>query len=99
MQAGLVDANLGGGLVKKRVARPGRGKSTGYRTIVAAVLRGRWVFLYGFAKSERDNVPEKQLRALHELGRAYLGYDEGTIDMLAATGKVVEVDDGESQAS
>jgi hypothetical protein len=57
------------------------------------------VFLYGFAKSERDDVPDKQLRALHELARAYLGYSEATIDVLAATGEVVEVDDGESQTS
>jgi hypothetical protein len=99
MRHGLVDASLGGGLVKKRVARPGRGKSGGYRTIVAADLRERWVFLYGFAKSERDDVADKQLRALRELARAYLGYSEETIDVLAAAGEVVEVDDGESQAS
>jgi hypothetical protein len=51
------------------------------------------------AKSERDDVADKQLRALRELARAYLGYSEETIDVLAAAGEVVEVDDGESQAS
>ena len=32
---GLVDADLGGGLIKQRVARPGHGKSSGYRTVIA----------------------------------------------------------------
>ena len=55
MRHGLVDANLGGGLLKKRVARPGGGKRGGYRAFLASNERDRWIFMYGFAKKERDN--------------------------------------------
>lgn len=51
MARGLVDADLGGGLFKQRVARIGQGKRGGYRTIVATRKSGAWFFLYGFAKS------------------------------------------------
>jgi len=62
MRNGLLDADLGGGVFKKRIARPGRGKRGGYRTILAADLRNRWVFLFGFAKSKRDNLDDAELR-------------------------------------
>ena len=52
---GLVDADLGGGLIKQRVARPRQGRSGGYRTVIAFRWLDRAVFLHGFAKSERDN--------------------------------------------
>ena len=95
MQAGLVDAVLGGGLVKKRVARAGGGKRGGYRTLLATNLRDRWVFLFGFSKSERDNVDEPELRALKHIAQAYLGMDEQTRDRLLDAGELIEVDDGE----
>ncbi len=56
MTHGLVDADLGGGLVKKRIARPGQGKSGGYRTLVATNQCNRWVFVFGFSKSERSRL-------------------------------------------
>jgi hypothetical protein len=52
----LIDASLGGGLVKKRVSRNGQGKRGGYRTIVAKPKPGTWLFVYGFAKSKQGNV-------------------------------------------
>jgi hypothetical protein len=55
-ESGLIDANLGGGLIKQRVARLGQGRSGGYRAVVAYRRLGRAVFLYGFAKNERDNI-------------------------------------------
>ena len=51
MRAGLVEADLGGNLFKKRIARPGRGKSGGFRTIVVTNFQSRWFFVYGFAKN------------------------------------------------
>lgn len=50
MRAGLIDAYLGGGVVKKRIRRPGQGKRGSYRTLLATNLRDRWLFLFGFAK-------------------------------------------------
>ena len=61
---GLVDADLGGGVVKKRVAMPGRGKSGSARTLVATNRGDRWFFVFGFEKNERDNVSPKELRTL-----------------------------------
>jgi hypothetical protein len=53
MAEGLIDADLGGHVVKKRVALHGQGKRGGARTIVATKLAGRWFFLYGFRKNDR----------------------------------------------
>ncbi len=99
MRRGLVDANLGGGLVKKRVARSGGGKSGGYRTLLAADFRERWVFLYGFAKNERDNVEDDELRELKRLAQSYLALSEETIERLLDAGKLIEVTNGEPEAS
>src|SRR3989440_12128715 len=55
-ERGLIDADLGGGLIKQRVARPGKGKGGGYRTLIAYRSGERAVFLFGFAKSDRDNL-------------------------------------------
>ena len=62
MSEGLVDADLGGAIYKKRVALPGRGKSGGARTIVATRLSARWFFLYGFGKNDRSNIDKDELR-------------------------------------
>jgi hypothetical protein len=94
MQAGLVDANLGGGLLKKRVARAGGGKRGGYRTLLASNLRDRWVFLYGFSKNERDSVDDVELRALKRIAQAYLGMDETLLKRFLDAGELTEVDDG-----
>jgi hypothetical protein len=99
IENGLVDANLGGGLLKKRVARSGAGRRGGYRTLLAADLRTRWVFLYGFAKNERDNVDEDELRELKRLAQVYLAMREDTVDKLLEAGELMEAKNGESQAA
>jgi hypothetical protein len=62
----LIDADLGGGLIKQRVARPGKGKSGGYRTLIAYRTQHYALFLFAFAKNERDNVSRNQLALLKE---------------------------------
>lgn len=99
MRSGLADAVLGAGLFKKRIARAGHGKSGGYRAILASDLRDRWFFLYGFAKKERDNVDDDELRSLKRLAQVYLGMDDETIDRLIAAGELMEVRHGESQTA
>lgn len=64
MMDGLIDADLGGNVVKKRVALPGRGKSGGSRTLIATNKSDRWFFLLGYEKNERANIGDKDLRAL-----------------------------------
>jgi hypothetical protein len=68
----LIDADLGGGVVKKRVAMQGRGKSSGSRTLVATNKADRWFFVFGFQKNERANINDKQLRALQEAAAGLL---------------------------
>ena len=79
IERGLVDAVLCGGLVKKRVAREGSGKSSGYRTIIAFSSGQRSLFLYGFAKNDRDNIGDDELRELRKLSQLFLGLKEEEI--------------------
>ena len=66
-QQGLIDADLGGHVIKQRVARVGQGRSSGYRTIIAFRAAHRAVFLYGFAKNERDNIADDELATLKKI--------------------------------
>lgn len=79
IESGLVDAVLGGGLVKKRIAREGSGKSSGYRTLIAFSSGQRSLFLYGFAKNDRDNIGDDELRELRKLSQIFLGLSEEEI--------------------
>ena len=74
---GLVDADLGGGLIKQRVARQGRGRSGGYRMIIAFRMRKRAVFLYGFAKNERGNIGPDEARRFASRGARLARGDDG----------------------
>jgi hypothetical protein len=94
MELGLVDARLGGGLFKKRVALPGGGKRGGARTIVAGNFRDRWIFLYGFAKNERGNIDQKEERDLKRIGGVLLGLDRTALGRLLEAGEIFEVKDG-----
>src|ERR1035438_6866537 len=78
-EMGLIDADLGGGLIKQRVARAGKGRSGGYRTIIAYRRAGRAVFLLGFAKSERGNIDIDELAELRTVGLNWLNASSETI--------------------
>jgi hypothetical protein len=99
MRRGLVDVNLGGGLLKKRIARRGAGRSGGYRTLVASDRHERWIFVYGFAKNDRDNVDDDELSDLQRIGQAYLAMSEEVIQRFIAIGELREIDYDDSQAS
>ncbi len=91
MCEGLVDADLGGGIVKKRVALPGYGKRGGARTIVATKMAGRWFFLFGFSKNERSNVDKDELRALQEVASELLSFDDQQLTIALDAGEIVEI--------
>ena len=91
MVRGLADADLGGGLVKKRVALPGQGKRGGARTLVATRLADRWFFLIGFAKNERANIDAEELKALQELAKEYLALDDRQLEQAVTAGKFTEI--------
>lgn len=94
-EAGQVDADLGGGLIKQRVARTGQGKSGGFRTIIAYRRGDRGVFLYGFAKSGRDNIDDDELEAWRDIGRRYLDLEADQIAAAIAANELTEVSNDE----
>lgn len=73
---GIVDADLGGGVIKQRVARTGQGRSGGYRFLIAYRSGDRAVFLYGFAKNERENIEDDELTTLREIAAGWLEADD-----------------------
>jgi hypothetical protein len=90
-ERGLVDASLGGGLIKQRVARPGQGRSGGYRVVLAWRVKARTVFLFGFAKSERDNIDDDELATLQDVGRQFLEATDTALAEALAKGALLEV--------
>ena len=96
-ERGLVDADLGGGVIKQRIARPGGGKSGGFRSIILFRAGSRAFFVYGFPKSERDNIDANELAAFRELAATMLAYDDETLDEAIEAGVLREVA-GDDQA-
>jgi hypothetical protein len=91
-ERGLVDADLGGGLIKQRVARPGQGRSGGFRTLIAYRRGVRGVFVYGFAKSERSNIGPGELAFWRKIAQAILAMVHTEMARAVAAGEIVEVD-------
>lgn len=89
-EQGLIDAELGG-VIKQRVARPGRGRSSGYRLLVAYRAKHRAVFLYGFAKRERENIDPDELVTLREIAGRWLAADAKHIAQALDEGILEEV--------
>ncbi len=90
-EQGSVDAELGGGLIKQRVARSGKGRSGGYRTLVAYGQAERSIFLYGFAKNERDNIDARELADLKKLSGRYLTFADHELEKALSAGELTEL--------
>lgn len=88
---GLIDADLGGGLVKQRIARSGAGRSGGYRTLIFFRSGVRAIVAFGFAKSDRDNIDRHDEANLKKAAKIALGFSESEIDRLLLSGALVEV--------
>ena len=100
MRAGLYDADLGGGLLKKRIARIGQGKRSGFRTLIATNKGTRWIFVYGFPKNERSNIDKDEEDALKQLAAHLLALTSQTLDQAECAGELMEVHcDAKSQIS
>jgi len=93
-ESGLVDADLGGGVIKQRVARTGQGKSGGYRTLILFRQGDRAIFAFGFAKSAQANISKADLALLRNAASEALEWNVGELDRLVALGTLVEIDDG-----
>lgn len=91
MQRGLIDADLGGHVVKKRVALPGQGKRGSTRTLVGTNYRDRWFFLFGFGKNERDNITANELVVLQEIAKDLLALDDKQLEIAIENGELLEM--------
>jgi hypothetical protein len=98
MCAGLIDADLGRQVFKKRVATPGRGKSGGARVVVATNLGNRWFFVYGFEKRERANIDARELAAFLRLAGVLLRLDAGRLAVEQQLGNLTEICHEEAQS-
>lgn len=96
---GLIDADLGGGVIKLRIARPNAGKSGGFRSIVLFRSGVRAVFVYGFPKSARGNIPKNDLEGFRELADVMLDYDEAALAKALKSGAIVRVNHDEQDVS
>ena len=97
MDRGLIDARLGGEVVKKRLALRGRGKRGGVRTLVAFRQDEKAFFIFGFAKNDRANISNDELRALKFLAKELLNYSATSLTKALQTGELIEIevnDDG-----
>ena len=90
-ERGLIGADLGGGVIKQRNARRGRGKSGGFRTLIVFRAGARAFFVHGFAKNEKDNIERDELVALKRLASELQAYDDKTIARVLASGTLAEV--------
>ena len=90
-EQGLIDADLGGGLIKQRVARPGHGRSSGYRMMVAYRVKHRAIFLLGFAKNERENIEDDELVTLRSQAEKWLIADTAKIQEALEVGALQEI--------
>ena len=93
MTAGLIDADLGGGVVKERIGLAGRGERGGGRTVGATNKGNRWFFVFGFEKNERDNISDAELQALQDYAADLLERTAAQLDAAAADGTLLEITD------
>lgn len=94
---GQIDADLGGGVIKQRIARPGEGKSGGFRSIVLFRKDERAFFVFGFAKNAQDNIDKKELKAFRALADEMLGYDDKALLTATKSGALTEVKDDDEE--
>ncbi len=91
MVNGLIDADLGGHVMKKSVALQGQGKSGGARTLLAFKVGDKAFFMYGFAKNQQDNISAKELKALKAMAKQVLGYTPAQLKVVLKAGEFIEV--------
>jgi hypothetical protein len=91
-ERGLIDADLGGGLIKQRLARPGGGRSGGYRAIIAYRAKNLAVFLSAFAKSNQENIGADELLSLKATADIWLKANKAAIREALRSGRIEEVD-------
>jgi len=90
-ERGLIDAKLGGGVIKQRIARPGKGKAGGYRAVILYKANALAFFVHGFAKKDRDNIAPDEFAAFKLLASQMFSFDDQEIAEAVASGTLIEV--------
>jgi len=91
MMHGLIDADLGGGIIKKRIGMAGRGKRVGARTVLATNKNDRWFFVFGFQKNVRSNIGSDEKEALQLLAGDLLSMSVTILDLATQNGALQEI--------
>lgn len=94
VEKGVIDANLGGNLYKKRIATKGRGKSRSVRTLLVCAAGKRTFFMFGFEKADQANISQKEEKALKILGKEYLEFDDAKLTTLLKEKAIFEITKG-----
>ena len=89
-EKGLIDADLGGGVIKQRIARPGAGKSGGLRSVVLYRQGERAFFVFGLPKSSQDNIRDDEEEQFKRAARVILAFSDEQIDQLVVSGQFEE---------
>mgnify|MGYP002066845884 FL=1 len=97
MNAGLIDANLGAGLFKKRIAMPGHGKRGSWRALLGFQAGKKSFFLYLFTKNSRDNIEDDEMKAMKRLTKYYLTLKPSEIKTALQCGELNEVNCNEKE--
>jgi hypothetical protein len=96
---GQIDADLGGEVIKQRIARPGEGRSKGYRSIIFFRRGVKAFFVYGFAKSQKANIDDKDEEQFKEAAKHVLALTEKQLAELLVRGDFMEVKANEQKIS
>jgi hypothetical protein len=91
-EKGIIDADLGGNIIKQRIARQGQGKSGGYRTIIVFKQEDKAFFVYGFSKSERENIDKSEIEAFKQAAKELLALSDKHIQELIGNGGLMEIE-------
>jgi hypothetical protein len=91
-ERGLIDADLGGSVIKQRLAREGQGKSGGFRSILLFRQGSQAFFVYGFAKSDQDNIRQNELKAFRKLASEMLTLDDKALAAAIRNGTITEIE-------
>jgi hypothetical protein len=93
IEQGLIDANLGGNVYKKRIARQGQGKSGSYRTLLLMKQGDKVIFAHGFAKGEQDNITKNELDGFKIMATAFLNLTPEQLKHLSDNQSLIEISD------
>lgn len=88
----IYEANYGGGVIKKRIANKGRGKSGSTRTIVAFKKEKNCFFIFGFEKTDKSNISSNEEKSFKIIAKSLLTYSDLELNKLIKEGALVEVE-------